>query len=264
MDFATMMALEQHGIDTWVGAGPKYPWGGLYGGQIVAQALRAAAETVDPQFRVHSLHAYFIRRGDHDEPIRFEVDRIRNGRSFLTRSVVARQSIGAIFNLSASFQKEEDAVEVQTATLPDLPPPESLRSDSWSPIFDRRFAPPPGPGQVAAWLRVEEPVGDDPTLQACAFAYLSDDLPTDAVATVHPARIDGDQFHQRFFSASLDHAIWFHRPFRTDEWHVQTFTCHGLMGSRGLSIGYVFTADGTHVATISQEVLFRELRPGRG
>ena len=85
VDFVTMMALEPHGTDVWVGAGPRYPWGGLFGGQIVAQALRAATFTVDGSYRVHSLHAYFIRPGDHTEPIRFEVDRVRNGRSFCTR-----------------------------------------------------------------------------------------------------------------------------------------------------------------------------------
>jgi acyl-CoA thioesterase II len=263
VDFATMMALEQHGIDTWVGASPKYPWGGLYGGQIVAQALRAATLTVDPGFGVHSLHAYFIRRGEHEEPIRFEVDRVRNGRSFVTRSVVARQSVGAILNLSASFQVAESGVEVQTASLPPLPPPDELVSDGWSPVFDRRFAPAPGAGQVAAWLRLEQEMGPDPFLQAGALAYLSDDLPTDAVASLHLAHEAGDYFHQRFFSASLDHAIWFHRPFRADVWHAQVFTCHGLIGSRGLSVGYVFTADGSHVATISQEVLFREARERR-
>src|ERR1700694_4030267 len=108
VDFATMMALESHGPDTFVGIGPQYPWGGLSGGQIVAQALRAAGATVDPAYRVHSLHAYFIRRGDHEEPIRFEVDRLRNGRSFVTRRVDARQSVGAILTLSASFQIDEE------------------------------------------------------------------------------------------------------------------------------------------------------------
>ncbi|HEV3226738.1 MAG TPA: acyl-CoA thioesterase domain-containing protein, partial [Acidimicrobiales bacterium] len=112
MDFATMMNLEPHGPDTFVGIGPKYPWGGLYGGQIVAQALRAATLTVEPAFRVHSLHAYFIRRGDHEQPIRFEVDRIRNGRSFVTRSVIARQPVGAILNMSASFQIDEPAPDM--------------------------------------------------------------------------------------------------------------------------------------------------------
>ena len=126
MDFATMMTLESHGPDTFVGIGPKYPWGGLYGGQIVAQALRAAAATVDPVFRVHSLHSYFIRRGDHEEPIRFEVDRIRNGRSFTTRLVVARQAVGAILNMSASFQIDEPGPDAQTAAMPDVTPPDEL------------------------------------------------------------------------------------------------------------------------------------------
>src|ERR1700733_4090205 len=107
MDFETMMTLEQHGPDTWVGSGPSYPWGGLYGGQIVAQALKAASHSVPDAFAVHSLHAYFIRRGDASAPIRFEVDRIRDGRSFFTRRVVARQSTGAILNMSASFQLAE-------------------------------------------------------------------------------------------------------------------------------------------------------------
>ena len=256
-----MMDLEPRGIDAWIGVGPRYPWGGLYGGQIVAQALQAAALTVDPRFQPHSLHAYFIRRGDDAEPVRFEVDRVRDGRSFVTRAVVARQPMGAILNMSASFQVAEAAVEVQTAALPpELVPPDELKSEGWSTIFDRRLAPETVRGRADGWLRTHEPVGDDPVLQACALAYLSDDLPTDAVASLHPASTVGDEFHQRFFSASLDHAIWFHRPFRADEWHAQVFTCHGLMASRGLSIGYVFTPDGTHVATISQEVLFRELR----
>src|SRR4030095_11537997 len=107
MRFADIMLLETHGPDTFVASGPRYPWGGLYGGQIIAQALRAATLTVDPAYQLHSLHAYFIRLGDAAEPIRLEVDRIRNGRSFLTRRVVARQSIGAILNMSASFRVPE-------------------------------------------------------------------------------------------------------------------------------------------------------------
>src|SRR3954451_14524695 len=135
MDFERMMTLEQHGPDTYVGVGPSYPWGGLYGGQIVAQGLRAAGLTVDPVFRVHSLHAFFIRRGDADEPIRFEVDRIRNGRSFVTRRVEARQSVGAILTMAASFQVDEDAPEVQTAEPPAVPAADGLASDGWSELF---------------------------------------------------------------------------------------------------------------------------------
>ena len=118
MDIGAILDLAPHGPDTFVGSGPQYPWGGLYGGQIVAQALRAAANTVDDGFAVHSLRAYFIRRGDHNETVRYEVDRLRNGKSFCTRRVVARQAIGAILNLEASFQTHEDGADIQTVSSP--------------------------------------------------------------------------------------------------------------------------------------------------
>jgi acyl-CoA thioesterase II len=260
------MALEPHGTDVYVGAGPRYPWGGLYGGQIVAQGLRAAAATVDPTFRVHSVHAYFVRRGDHDEPVRYEVDRVRNGRSFATRGVAARQSVGAILTMSVSFQVDEEGPDVQIARMPTVPPPDDLVNDSWSPMFERRFAQPrlQETGRAVAWLRLKQAIGDDPVLQACALAYLSDDMPTDAVVAVHPEvpRGDGepDAFEDGFMSASLDHAIWFHRAPRADDWHVHDCTSHGFLSSRGLSVGHVLTADGAHVATIAQEVLLRRAR----
>lgn len=257
--FARMMALEPHGADTFVGVGPRYPWGGLYGGQIVAQALRAAGLTVETTFRPHSLHAYFIRPGDHTEPIRFEVDRIRNGRSFVTRRVVARQSIGAILNLSASFHVVEDAVDVQTSTMdPGVPGPDTFPSDSWSHVFERRQASP-----RRSWFRMAEPVEDDPLLQACALAYVSDDLPTEAVVAEHPLSLgvaDESDFERRFMSASLDHIIWFHRPLDAGRWHLHDLQCRTLTGSRGLATGEVYTADGVHAATVSQEVLLRERR----
>jgi acyl-CoA thioesterase-2 len=208
VDLATMMALEPHGTDVWVGEGPSYPWGGLYGGQIVAQGLRAAMFTVEERYHVHSLHAYFIRPGDASEPIRFEVDRVRNGRSFCTRHVTARQSIGVILEMSASFQVDEQSAEVQTATMADVPRPDELEDDSWSELFARKKVPDDRRGEAAAWMRV-----------------------TDKIAAA-------------------------------DEWHLQTSTCHGLMSSRGVSVGYVFTADGTHVATVVQEVLLRTRRQG--
>jgi len=261
MDFATMMALEPHGTDVWVGAGPRYPWGGLYGGQIVAQALRAGTFTVDPAFRVHSLHAYFIRSGDHTEPIRFEVDRVRNGRSFCTRRVTARQSVGVILEMTASYQLDEDAPTAQTALMPDVAGPDELADDGWSPIFQRRMAP-RGRGEVTSWLRVAGDIGDEPGLHACGLAYLSDDLPTDAVVSLYPAWDLDRPVEGQFFSASLDHAIYFHRPMAADRWQLQTFTCHGLMSSRGVSVGYVFAEDGAHVATVVQEVLLRKVREG--
>jgi len=260
VDFATMMTLEAHGPDTFVAVGPRYPWGGLYGGQIVAQGLRAAALTVEPGYRVHSLHAFFIRRGDHEEPIRFEVERLRNGRSFVTRAVVARQSTGAIFNMSASFQVAEEATDVQAAEAPAVDEPDAVEPTSWSPMFDRRGLPRVGRGTATAWLRMADPVGDDPVLHACALAYLSDDLPTEAVVDLHPQ--SGGSREDDWMSASLDHAIWFHRPVRADEWQLHHFRCHGLLSSRGLAIGQVFIGD-AHVATVAQEVLLRSRRPAR-
>lgn len=262
-DFVAMLALEPHGPDTWIGQGPRYPWGGLYGGQIVAQALRAAAATVEPQFRVHSLHAYFIRRGDHTEPVRYEVDRTRNGRSFVTRTVTARQAVGAILSMSASFQVDEAAPESQTADLPDVPAPENLPQDSWTTMFERATVPTPElVGRARGWLRSTGDLGNDPVLNACALAYMSDDFPTDAVVALHPDRPGPDDPDQHPFVAfSLDHAIWFHRPVRADEWHLTAMVCHGIISSRGLTVGHVFARDGLHVATVAQEVLLRHRRP---
>jgi acyl-CoA thioesterase-2 len=175
--------------------------------------------------------------------------------------VVARQPAGAILNLAASFQVHEEAPEVQTATMGDLPAPESLESDPWSALFDKRWVSRyASPGRAIAWFRMNEPVGADPALHACALGYLSDDLPTDGVVAQHPDRPERFDNDFPFWSASLDHAIWFHRPFRADEWHVHDFTCHGIMSSRGLAIGQIFTAAGEHVATVAQEVLLRSRR----
>lgn len=271
MDLGTILDLADHGPDVFVGIGPKYPWGGLYGGQIVAQGLRAAARTVeDPELHVHSLRAYFIRRGDQSEPVRYEVDRIRNGRSFCTRRVVARQAVGAILNLEASFQRPERSEDIESVALPpDLPGPDDLVPDSWSQVFDRAFVPSDrlaatgrdGSGRAAAWLRIAQDLPDDPIVQAAGLAYLSDDLPTDAVVRAHPVRREPDEvLHRVLFTASLDHTIWFHRPFRADEWQLHDFTCLTFVGGRGLSVGHVFGQDGSHLATIAQEVLLRDTR----
>ena len=273
VNVSDILDLEPHGPDTFVGTGPQYPWGGLYGGQIVAQALQAATETVDGEFAAHSLRAYFIRRGDHDEPVRYEVDRIRNGRSFCTRRVVARQSIGAILNLEASFQVPEDTADVETVSFPlDVPRADELPDTSWTPMFGRCFVPASrleasgrsGQGRVAAWLRVREDLSARPDLHRGGLAYLSDDLPTDAVVRAHPlGREPEELLHQVVFTASLDHTIWFHRPLRADRWHLYDFSCQTYVASRGLSIGHVFDEDGSHVATVAQEVLLRDSRDRR-
>ncbi|HLM63739.1 MAG TPA: acyl-CoA thioesterase domain-containing protein [Acidimicrobiales bacterium] len=258
VDFATMMALEPYGDDTWIGVGPRYPWGGLFGGQIVAQALRAAIATVDGSYLPHSLHASFLRSGSHTEKILFEVERVRDGRSFCNRRVVARQAVGVILTMTASFHVDEGGATVQTVTRPPLPHPDEMSDSAWTPVFDRRMTLGPVPGSVAAWMRMAQPIGEDPALHSCALAYMSDDLPTDTVVALHPERDRGEEFHDSFFTASVDHALWFHRPMRADEWHLQAFECHGLAGSRGVAIGHVFAGDGTHTATVGQEVVLRQ------
>lgn len=253
-----MMALEPHGPDTFVGVGPQYPWGGLYGGQIVAQGLRAAAASVEEGFRVHSLHAYFIRRGDHNEPIRFEVDRLRNGRSFVTRSVVARQAIGAILQMSASFQRDEPGPTVERAQAPQVAAPEEIPSSLWTPMFDsRKVKSPQNPGHVTAWFKMSDEIGDDPLLQACALAFVSDDVPTETVVSQHPDYGNPDVPEDAWMAASLDHAIWFHHTPVVDDWLLTDTTCHGLISSRGLAVGYAFDQSGNHVATFAQETLVR-------
>lgn len=267
-----MFQLSNHGPDVHVGVGPQYPWGGLYGGQIVAQALRAAALSVDEGPLPHSIRAYFIRRGDATEPVRYEVDRIRNGRSFATRRVVARQAIGAILNAESSFQQPEDSAEIQTVDMPDVPPADVLEKESWSPSFERADVPAErltdsrrdGAGRRVAWMRVTDTIDaeHDATrqlLHRCWLAFLSDDLPTDSVFQAHPDAEDPD-FQANRLTASLDHTVWFHRPIEVDQWHLHDFSCLHLVGGRGLALGQVFTADGTHAATIAQEVLVRDLR----
>jgi acyl-CoA thioesterase-2 len=261
-DIASLLTLEPHGPDTFVGTGPEYFWGKrVYGGQVVAQALRAAALTVDGPYRAHSLHAYFIRPGDADEPIRFEVDRLRNGRSFVTREVVARQSGGAILDLSCSFQVDEDEADVQVGGRPDVPRPRpGGDDDSWDPLLERQGIE-SAPGVARTWLRVAGPLSDEPILHQCALAYASDDAPMEAAVTHHPGWTGRDADHQRFMTASLDHAIWFHRPVRGDDWHLYDMASDGIRGGRGMSHGRVLTTDGVHVATVAQEVLIRDLRP---
>jgi acyl-CoA thioesterase-2 len=237
----------------------------------VAQAMRAAAATIEPDLDVHSLRAYFIRRGDHTEPIRFEVDRIRNGRSFATRRVVARQAVGAILNLEASFQRPEDTENVQSVAMPvGLPAPGDVESSSWSDSFDRRWVAAEAPaaqqregsGRAVAWLKVADDLGEDQLLHRCWLAFLSDDLPTDAIRIAHAEHREQRGLEPvpdgAAFFASLDHTIWFHRPLRADRWHLHDFSCHSFTGGRGLAIGHIFDDGGVHVATVAQEVLMRE------
>ena len=265
MNLHELFDLTPHNGDVYVGQGLEYPWGGLYGGHIVAQALRAAAFTIEDGMLPHSVRAYFIRRGKNTQPVRYEVDRIRDGKSFSTRRVVARQDDGAILNLEASFQKFEHSPDISNIVHQhDIMQPDEIEETSWSTFLNRRTVPQSaltgisreGAGRKAAWFRVKDSLGDNELLHRCALAYLSDDLPNESVVEAIPellkASTAGGNFH-----ASLDHTVWFHRPVRADQWHLYEMSCLSYGGGRGLTQGYVFAQDGTHVATVSQETLVR-------
>ena len=262
LDLSGIFALELHGPDTYLGESPPYVWGRIYGGLVVAQALWAATQTVKPEYRAHSLHAYFILGGDLAEPVRYEVDRVRNGRSFTTRRVLARQSGGAILTLGCSFQVVEPGPDAQAAVFPgDVPDPGGLPIEPDAGVQLAHLPPLDKPPGLRAWARLPVEAGDDPRLHACGLAYISDVNAIGAIACSYPGELPAEgEWHGAFMSASLDHAIWFHRPARPDEWLLLDMRGHGVIGSRGLATGQLFRADGTHVATIAQEGLLRERR----
>ncbi len=264
VDFGDLFDLEPHGPDTYVGRVAFYPWGKrLFGGQVVAQALRAAIHTVAPEHVAHSFHSYFIRPGSPSEPIRFEVERLRDGRSFTTRQVVARQSGGAILNASVSFQVPEEAeADVTLARLPDgvpFPDDPGLVDNSWGDLLDRRSVD-LDDGGVGCWIRLLADLGDDPVLHLCGLSFMSDAAPSRAGRSPHPDYANDVSDRNRFQGASLDHSLWFHRPSRADEWHWFDTRSHGLAGGRGLVTADVLTADGLHAATMAQQILLRKNR----
>jgi acyl-CoA thioesterase-2 len=263
MRLREILEVEPHHGDVFVGTGPPYPWGGLYGGQIMAQALRAACHTVADGKLPHSLHGYFLRGGVMEEAVRYEVERLRDGRSIATRRVVAFQGGEAIATLGASFQIVEEGPDTGTTSAPALPDRETLERRDWGSWVRRHLLPRQDVGRVTAVMEISEPLGDDPVLQACALTFLSDDLPTDAAGMLHPARVlPGASGDWPFFNASLDHAVWFHAPARVDAPHLHDFTGTRLRGGRALTRGEVYDARGVHVATVAQEVLIRPLRAG--
>ena len=257
LDLSRVFVLEPHGPDTYVAESPHYPWGRIYGGLVIAQALWAATQTVRAEHVVHSLHAYFILGGEFAEPVRYEVDRVRNGRSFTTRRVVARQSAGAILTLECSFQRFEEGVESQPLAMPaGVPAPETL-PQVYDAGLDRREVAVPAPRSLI-WGRFPIALGEDARLHYCALAYLSDMNMMDAVSNSRAGGPpNGAPGAFDFMGASLDHAVWFHRPVRADEWLLMETTGHGLIRTRGLATGHVFDRTGVHVATIAQEGLLR-------
>ena len=231
----------------------------------MAQGLRAGAATVEDRFHVHSLHAYFIRPGNADEPIRFEVTRSRDGRSFCTRHVVASQEVGVILTMSLSFQVDEAGHDVQIAQharRARRPRSSSTRRGARCSSVASRCR---GPRRRAGAWPGSGCATPSATIRCCRPAR-SPTSPTTSPptrwwpCTPTARRPRTASFDHGWMSASLDHAIWFHRPPVADEWHVHDFTAHGYLSSRGLGVGHVLSRDGTHVATVAQEVLLRRTR----
>jgi acyl-CoA thioesterase II len=273
----TILDLEQLEVNIFRGLSPDESVQRVFGGQVAGQALIAAGRTVPPERHVHSLHAYFLRPGDPTIPIVYEVDRIRDGRSFTTRRVVAVQHGKAIFHLSASFQITEPGVDHQAA-MPEAPDPESLMtmserreaagipsSERWErprPI-DLRYvdSPPWLPlGDIEprntqqVWFRANGEMPDDPLLHVCAVTYASDMTLLDSALLANGLTWDDNR---KVMVASLDHAMWFHRPFRADDWLLYDQQSPSASGGRGLAIGRLFTRDGRHVVSVVQEGLLR-------
>ena len=258
-DLRSLLNLEPVKPDAFMAWGPDLGVGRIYGGQVVAQALRAAALTVDDSYAPHSMHAYFVRAGDERQGVLYEVDRVRDGRSFCTRQVVAYQAGGAILNLIASFQAAEEGEDHQPRQAPEVPPLETVPDDNnWDLFFEAklvRWAATPEPRGLAM-MRVTEDLGDDRSMHACALAYLSDEYPLGIAIAPHSL---GSQW-DKMMTASLDHAIWFHRPVRVDQWLSFDLVGHGVGNARGFAQAAVFDAAGVHVATVAQEGLVRPRR----
>jgi acyl-CoA thioesterase II len=257
-----ILSLEPIGEDTYQAATPR-EGGRLFGGQVASQSLRAATLTVPDDRPVHSLHAYFIRPGRTGEPLRLEVDRTRDGRSFTTRRVTASQSGGAIFTLAASFARSEDGDDWQLPAPAGIRDPDTIDeregffAQFWaSSPFDVRTVTPWKEGDVPVlhplWVRTRERLPDDPALHASVLTFFSD------MGVVGSARAPTSTLPQRFMGASLDHAIWFHRPARADEWILFSVDAVSNAGARGLTRGSMHTQGGVLVTSIAQEALLRD------
>lgn len=277
-DLIGLLDLEDLDTDLFRGRQPPSTRSRVYGGQVAAQALIAAQRTVDPAYAVHSLHSYFLLPGDLSVPTIFDVERIRDGRSFATRRVMARQHGRPIYYQTVSFQRLEEGWEHQDL-MPDVRPPEAgismvdamrLRGSPEAEQLGKEWASiemdlvgssghglqvdATRPSQVRMWMRLKPGLPDDATLHQAAFTYMSDISLLGASLAAHPTRPD------QTMMASLDHTVWFNRPFRADDWWLYDQVSPSAHAGRGLSIGRVFTQDGTLVATVAQEGLIRPMR----
>jgi acyl-CoA thioesterase-2 len=253
----------------------------VFGGQVAAQALVAGARTVEPPLSAHSLHSYFLLPGDTAVPIVYDVERMRDGRSFSTRRVVARQHGRPIYFMTVSFQRPEEGFEHQDV-MPEVPSPESsldmvelFREQSpehaelwlkeWSALDLRAVGDSRPGGQLSSevhparsrvWIRVNGALDDEELTHQATFTYASDMTLLGSTLVPHGVAVSSP----RVQSASLDHAIWFHRPFRSDHWLLYDQVSPSASGGRGLALGRVFSQDGALVASVAQEGLIRPRR----
>ncbi|WP_174513018.1 acyl-CoA thioesterase II [Methylocella tundrae] len=279
-ELLTMLDLEKIEENIFRGRSPQIGWQRVFGGLVVAQALVAASRTVSGR-TPHSLHGYFLLAGDPQAPIVYEVDRLRDGKSFTTRRCNAIQHGRAIFSLSASFQIDEEGFEHAVA-MPNAPMPETLPSEAeliekfgsimpepinrWfasdraieaRPVDPSRYVRhEPGAPVQDVWLRAAGPLPDDPAIHRAVLAYLSDMTLLDTALIGHGYYV----FDPRLQVASLDHALWFHRPFRADEWLLYAQDSPNSSGARGLTRGLFFSREGQLVASVMQEGLIRRRR----
>lgn len=271
----TYLEVEQIDKYLFIGNSPEKPRR-IFGGQVLAQALSAASRTLEEQRLAHSMHAYFLRPGNPEKQIVFEVDPIRDGRSFTTRRVVAKQDGRAIFNTAISFHVDEPGLSHQLFNI-DAPPPEELESDYtyWRVMAEKypdKFDPPthnplerkpvqrrdfldPQPQEPVyqAWFRALGDLGDDPVRHQTMLAYMSDYALLGTALMPHPFT----GMSKNLQSASLDHAIWFHRPFRADEHLLYAIDSPIAEAGRGFSRGSFYTREGELVASTAQECLMR-------
>ena len=260
----------------FIGPSQWMPHGRVFGGQVLAQALVAAIRTVEPERTCHSLHGYFLRAGDINLPITFSVDSLRDGRSFSARRVQAYQNGEPIFSMIASFQQGDQGVEHQETIPEGIPDPESLPSAAsligenphpvaqyWAKAwpFDLRLVSSPIYFQVegekvahqAVWLKALAELPNDPVIHQAALAYASDYTILESIYRRHGIA----WAHPGLKSASLDHAMWFHREGRADEWFLYVQESPSAQGGRGLALGRIFSRDGRHLATVAQEGMVR-------
>lgn len=282
-DLVLLLNLEPRGENRFIGRRRDSGYGRVFGGQAVAQALGAAESTVDEDRHPHSLHAYFLRGGDDDHPIEYMVRRDFDGGSFSSRRVVASQQGIPILTLSASFQRRQDGFEHQFAAMPDVPPPTDLISDQQSrreyadkapesfrktllqpwPIDIRRVEPrdwlnPKKRDPLShCWFKTVAPLPDDPRVHRAVLSYASDFqlLSTSAL----PHGVSWQRGDVKI--ASLDHAIWFHEPFRADQWLLYVTDSPWAGGARGFNRGQIFSSDGRLVASVAQEGVIRPIKP---